>query len=146
MMDSFERAYAAARSRSDPVLAAAAAMSLVGYHKQFFGNMAAARGWLARAARIVETEAPQLRGELLGATSFVTDDPVECERLAREAWDDRTGRRQRRPGVAGDDRGRRRAGAAGPHRRGHGAAGRGDGRGGRRRVRRSADRRARRAA
>ena len=47
--------------------------------------MAAARGWLARAARIVETEAPQLRGELLGATSFVTDDPVECERLAREA-------------------------------------------------------------
>ena len=69
------------------MLAAAAALSLVGYHKQFFGNAAAARGWLAQGARIIETEAPQLRGELLGARSFVTDDPVECERLAREAWD-----------------------------------------------------------
>jgi DNA-binding CsgD family transcriptional regulator len=85
MMESLERAYTASRRRSDPMLAAAAAMSLVGYHKQFFGNMTAARGWLARAARLVETEAPQLRGELLGARSFVTDDPVECERLAREA-------------------------------------------------------------
>jgi DNA-binding CsgD family transcriptional regulator len=85
MMSSLERAYAAARQRPDPVLAAAAALSLVGYHKQFVGNMAAARGWLARAARIVEAEAPELRGELLGATAFVTDDPVESERLAREA-------------------------------------------------------------
>jgi tetratricopeptide (TPR) repeat protein len=85
MMQSLERAYAAARQRPDPVLAAAAALSLVGYHKQFVGNLAAARGWLARATRIVETEAPDLRGELLGATAFVTDDPVESERLAREA-------------------------------------------------------------
>lgn len=84
MMQSLERAYAAARRRPDPVLAAAAALSLVGYHKQFMGNVAAARGWLARAARIVEDEAPQLRGELLGGTAFVTDDPVESERLARE--------------------------------------------------------------
>jgi DNA-binding CsgD family transcriptional regulator len=85
MMKSLETAYAASRRRPDPMLAAAAAMSLVGYHKQFFGNVTVARGWLARAARLVETEAPQLRGELLGATSFVTDDPVESERLAREA-------------------------------------------------------------
>jgi DNA-binding CsgD family transcriptional regulator len=85
MMQSLERAYAAARRRPDPVLAAAAALSLVGYHKQFMGNVAAARGWLARAARIIEAEAPQLRGELLGGTAFVTDDPVESERLAREA-------------------------------------------------------------
>jgi DNA-binding CsgD family transcriptional regulator len=85
MMQSLERAYAAARERPDPVLAAAAALSLVGYHKQFVGNLAAARGWLARATRIVETEAPGLRGELLGGTAFVTDDPVESERLAREA-------------------------------------------------------------
>ena len=85
MMQSLERAYAAARRRPDPVLAAAAALSLVGYHKQFVGNLAAARGWLARATRIVETEAPDLRGELLGATAFVTEDPVESERLAREA-------------------------------------------------------------
>jgi hypothetical protein len=47
--------------------------------------MAAARGWLARGARIIEAEAPQLRGELLGATSFVSDDPVRSERLARQA-------------------------------------------------------------
>ena len=67
VIESFERAYAAARIRSDPVLAAAAAMSLVGYHRQFVGNMAAARGWLARAVCIVEADAPQLRGELLGA-------------------------------------------------------------------------------
>jgi hypothetical protein len=33
VMDSFERAYAASRRRRDPVLAAAAALSLVGYHK-----------------------------------------------------------------------------------------------------------------
>ena len=85
MMQTLERAYAAARQRPDPVLAAAAALSLVGYHKQFVGNLAAARGWLALATRIVETEAPDLRGELLGATAFVTDDPVESERLAREA-------------------------------------------------------------
>ncbi|HEY7429247.1 MAG TPA: LuxR C-terminal-related transcriptional regulator [Streptosporangiaceae bacterium] len=85
MMQALERAYAAARQRPDPVLAAAAALSLVGCHKQFVGNLAAARGWLARATRIVETEAPDLRGELLGATAFVTDDPVESERLAREA-------------------------------------------------------------
>jgi DNA-binding CsgD family transcriptional regulator/Tfp pilus assembly protein PilF len=84
MMQSLERAHAAARRRGDPVMAAGAAMALVGYHKQFFGNTAAARGWLARATRIVETDAPQLRGELLGARSFVTDDPVEAERLARE--------------------------------------------------------------
>jgi hypothetical protein len=85
MMESLERAYAAARRRPDPLLAAAAALSLVSYHKQFVGNTAAARGWLARAARIVETEVPQLRGELLGATAFVTEDPAQSEQLAREA-------------------------------------------------------------
>ena len=85
VISSSERAYAASCRGVDPVVAAAAAMSLVGYQRQFMGNMAAARGWLARAARIVNTEVPQLRGELLGATSFVTEDPVVCERLAREA-------------------------------------------------------------
>ncbi len=85
MLDSLERAYRAARAGGPPALAAAAAMSLVGYHKQFVGNMAAARGWLARAGRIVEAEAPELRGELCGARCFVTDDPVQSERFAREA-------------------------------------------------------------
>ena len=80
-----EKAYAAFRRRPDPVMAAGAALSLVGYNKGYLGNTAAARGWLARAARIIETEAPELRGELLGATAYVTDDAVESEALARQA-------------------------------------------------------------
>jgi DNA-binding CsgD family transcriptional regulator/Tfp pilus assembly protein PilF len=85
LLESYERAYVAAGRRGDPVLAAASALSLSGYHKQFLGNTAAARGWVARGAQIIETDAPQLRGELLGARSFVTDDPVEAEQLARQA-------------------------------------------------------------
>jgi DNA-binding CsgD family transcriptional regulator len=80
-----EKAYAAFRRRPDPVFAAGAALSLVGYNKGYLGNTAAARGWLSRAARIIETEAPELRGELLGATAYVTEDPVESEALARQA-------------------------------------------------------------
>jgi DNA-binding CsgD family transcriptional regulator len=80
-----EKAYAGFRRRGDPMFAAGAALSLVGYNKGYLGNTAAARGWLSRAARIIETEAPELRGELLGATAYVTDDPVESEALARQA-------------------------------------------------------------
>ena len=80
-----ERAYAASRRRGDLMFAAGAALSLVGYNKGYLGNTAAARGWLARAARIIESEVPQLRGELLGATAYVTDDPVQSEALARQA-------------------------------------------------------------
>ncbi len=80
-----EKAYAGFRRRGDPMFAAGAALSLVGYNKGYLGNTAAARGWLSRAARIVENEVPELRGELLGATAYVTDDPVESEALARQA-------------------------------------------------------------
>jgi DNA-binding CsgD family transcriptional regulator len=80
-----EKAYAGFRRRGDPMFAAGAALSLVGYNKGYLGNTAAARGWLSRAARIIESEVPQLRGELLGATAYVTDDPVESEALARQA-------------------------------------------------------------
>jgi DNA-binding CsgD family transcriptional regulator len=80
-----EKAYAAFRRRGDAMFAAGAALSLVGYNKGYLGNTAAARGWLSRAARIVENEVPELRGELLGATAYVTDDPVESEALARQA-------------------------------------------------------------
>lgn len=65
--------------------AAGAALALVGYNRGYLGNTAAARGWLARAARIIENEVPELRGELLGATAYVTDDPVRSEALARQA-------------------------------------------------------------
>jgi DNA-binding CsgD family transcriptional regulator len=80
-----EKAYAGFRRRGDPMFAAGAALSLVGYNKGYLGNTAAARGWLSRAARIIENEAPQLRGELLGATAYVTGDPVKSEALARQA-------------------------------------------------------------
>jgi DNA-binding CsgD family transcriptional regulator len=80
-----EKAYAGFRRRGDPMFAAGAALSLVGYNKGYLGNTAAARGWLSRAARIIEDEVPELRGELLGATAYVTDDPVESEALARQA-------------------------------------------------------------
>lgn len=80
-----EKAYAGFRRRGDPMFAAGAALALVGYNKGYLGNTAAARGWLSRAARIIDNEAPELRGELLGATAYVTDDPVESEALARQA-------------------------------------------------------------
>jgi len=80
-----EKAYAGFRRRGDPMFAAGAALSLVGYNKGYLGNTAAARGWLSRAARIIESDVPQLRGELLGATAYVTDDPIESEALARQA-------------------------------------------------------------
>jgi DNA-binding CsgD family transcriptional regulator len=80
-----EKAYVSFRRRGDPMFAAGAALSLVGYNKGYLGNTAAARGWLSRAARIIQSEVPQLRGELLGATAYVTDDPVESEALARQA-------------------------------------------------------------
>ena len=67
------------------MFAAGAALSLVGYNKGYLGNTAAARGWLSRAARIIENEVPELRGELLGATAYLADDPVESEALARQA-------------------------------------------------------------
>jgi DNA-binding CsgD family transcriptional regulator len=67
------------------MFAAGAALALVGYNKGYLGNTAAARGWLSRAARIIENEVPELRGELLGATAYVTDDPAESEALARQA-------------------------------------------------------------
>jgi DNA-binding CsgD family transcriptional regulator len=82
-----EKAYVGFRHRGDPMFAAGAALSLVGYNKGYLGNTAAARGWLSRAARIIQSEVPQLRGELLGATAYVTDDPVESEALARQAVD-----------------------------------------------------------
>src|SRR5438094_528755 len=80
-----EKAYAGFRRRGDLMFAAGAALSLAGYNKGYLGNTAAARGWLSRAARIIDGDVPELRGELLGATAYVTDDPVESEALARQA-------------------------------------------------------------
>lgn len=84
-MANCEKAYVAFRRSGNAMFAAGAALSLVGYNKAYLGNTAAARGWLARGARIIESEAPELRGELLGATAYLTDDPFESEMLARQA-------------------------------------------------------------
>jgi hypothetical protein len=65
-----EKAYVGFRRRGDPMFAAGAALSLVGYNKGYLGNTAAGRGWLSRAARIIDGEVPELRGELLGATAM----------------------------------------------------------------------------
>jgi len=92
-----EKAYAGFRRRGDAMFAAGAALSLVGYNKGYLGNTAAARGWLSRAARIIDNEVPQLRGELLGATAYVTDDPIESEALARQAVE--IGRADGNPGL-----------------------------------------------
>jgi hypothetical protein len=73
MMQSLERAYTAARRRPDPVLAAAAVLSLVGYHKQFMGNVATARaGWRGRRGSWKARRRSYV-GELLGGTADVTD-------------------------------------------------------------------------
>jgi DNA-binding CsgD family transcriptional regulator len=85
MIDSYERAYRAALKLSDWGLAVGAAMALVGYQKQFVGNEAVARGWLSRAARLIDTHSLPLQGHLYGPMSYRADDPVDSERLARLA-------------------------------------------------------------
>ena len=81
-----ERAYAEFCERSDPVQAAIVAMRLCLTFRANFGNYAASRGWLRRAARLVEDfELDPLRGWVLLTQAHDADDPVEGERLAREA-------------------------------------------------------------
>ena len=49
-----EQAYAAFRRRSDPAQAANAALELCFLYHENLGNHAAAAGWVARAARLVD--------------------------------------------------------------------------------------------
>jgi DNA-binding NarL/FixJ family response regulator len=85
-MASLERAYGVFRRRPEPMGAAACALRLAFSYKQHLGNPAAASGWLARAARIVEDEAlTAARGELTLMRAFLSDDPVAGEALARDA-------------------------------------------------------------
>ncbi len=83
-----ERAYAEFCERSDPVQAAIVAMRLCLTFRANFGNHAASRGWLRRAARLVEDfELEPLRGWVLLTRAHEAEDPVEGERLAREAYE-----------------------------------------------------------
>jgi DNA-binding NarL/FixJ family response regulator len=85
-MDHLERAYAGFRRGGDAMYAAACALRL-GFHcRAHLANHAAAAGWLARGARLVEEHAlDALRGELVLMRAYLEDDPEISERHAQEA-------------------------------------------------------------
>jgi DNA-binding CsgD family transcriptional regulator len=84
-----ERAYAAFWGRPDPFQAAIVALQLSAHYGASLGNQAAARGWLGRAARLVEAfQLAPLHGWVqLGRAALANTggDPQAGEALAREA-------------------------------------------------------------
>ncbi len=81
-----ERAYAGFRHRRDAASATLAAIALYFHYRVSLGNAAAGRGWLGRAARLVEEfELAPLEGWVLLMRAHNSGDPVESERWAREA-------------------------------------------------------------
>jgi DNA-binding CsgD family transcriptional regulator len=84
-----ERAYAAFRHRPDPFQAAATALQLATHYGANLGDVPAARGWGARAARLVEEfELAPLEGwVLLGRAAGATTggNPQAGEGFARQA-------------------------------------------------------------
>jgi tetratricopeptide (TPR) repeat protein len=91
---SLERAYAAFHRRPDPAQAVLAAVNLCLSYLASLGNEAASRGWLARAARLVEDfELAPLGGWVLLCRAVIAEedgDAGAAERWAREAHE--TGR------------------------------------------------------
>ena len=81
-----ERAFGQLRDEGDVMQAALAALyTSLDYRKQY-GDAAAASGWLAHTMRLVdEHDLEPLRGWLLFASSFNSDDPIVAEDLARRA-------------------------------------------------------------
>lgn len=87
-----EQAYAAFRHRGDAAQSALAAVGLYLLYRVSLGNVAAARGWLARAARIVEEAAlAPLAGWVALLRAHDSDDAVAAERWSREARESATG-------------------------------------------------------
>lgn len=84
-VDCWERAYSGFRRRPDPAQAAFIATGLSLVYNANLGNHAAAAGWVARAARLVDEHALEpLRGWVLIAR--VADaDPGQHEAVARQA-------------------------------------------------------------
>ena len=83
-----ERAYAAFRRRPDPLQSVLIALSLYFLYRISLGNTAAARGWLGRAARLVDDcELAPLAGWVLLARAHDSDDATAAERWARDACD-----------------------------------------------------------
>ncbi len=81
-----ERAYAGFRRRGDLVTATLAAVMLYFHYRVSLGNASAARGWLGRAARLVdEFELAPLQGWVLLMRAHDSGDPAAAERWAREA-------------------------------------------------------------
>jgi DNA-binding CsgD family transcriptional regulator len=81
-----ERAYAGFRRQGDAVSAAIAGVSLYFHFRVSLGNASAARGWLARVARLVgQCELAPLEGWVLLMRAHDSGDPAAAERWAREA-------------------------------------------------------------
>lgn len=79
-----EQAYAAFRRRSDPVQAANAALEFCFLYHENLGNQAAADGWMARAARLVdEFDLQPLQGRVLLIKACCCSDPDQSEAWAR---------------------------------------------------------------
>lgn len=84
--DWWERAYLGFRRRPDPVEAASVAIQLSLLYEANLGNSAAAAGWVARAARLVEEHTLEpLRGWVLVARAVGAPDPANHETWARRA-------------------------------------------------------------
>ncbi len=85
----WERAYAEFRRRSDPGQAVMCAVYLCLAFRMSLGNDAAALGWAARAAELVEEfQLAPMRGWVLLCRSYLANDeaqPHVAERCAREA-------------------------------------------------------------
>ena len=85
-LECWERAYSGFRRRPDPAQAASVAIQLGVLYDANFGNHAAAAGWVARAARLVDEHALEpLRGWVLLARATDAADSGQHEALARQA-------------------------------------------------------------
>ena len=85
-IDCWEQAYSGFRQRPDPAQAALVAIQLGILYDANLGNRAAAAGWVAHAARLVDEHALEpLRGWILIAKAVDCADPSEHEALARQA-------------------------------------------------------------
>jgi DNA-binding CsgD family transcriptional regulator len=81
-----EQAYAAFCRRPDRFQAAITALSLYFLFRSSLGNVAASRGWLARAGRLADDlRLPPLTAWVVLARAHDSDDPAAAERFAREA-------------------------------------------------------------
>jgi DNA-binding CsgD family transcriptional regulator len=85
-LDCWERAYSGFRQRPDPAQAAFVAIQLGLLYDANLGNHAAAAGWVARAARLVDEHSLEpLRGWVLIAKAVDSADPDQHEAWARQA-------------------------------------------------------------